>query len=42
MERIRAKTKACKHKGLNDPRSCFLKSAYTCSWNEPAERCDMK
>jgi len=40
LEQIRAKTTPCKYPGLNDPRSCYLKSNYSCSWNEEGERCD--
>lgn len=40
LEQIRAKTIPCHHKNLTDPRSCYFKSNYSCSWNEEAERCD--
>ena len=40
IEEIRKKTVPCKYKGLNDPRSCYFKSNYSCVWNEEADRCD--
>ena len=40
LELIRSKTTPCKYKKLDDPRSCYFKSNYSCSWNEEAERCD--
>lgn len=40
LEQNRIKTTPCKYKGLNDPRSCYFKSNYSCTWNEEAERCD--
>ena len=40
LEQIRAKTTSCQYKSLLDPRSCYFKSNYSCSWNEEAERCD--
>lgn len=42
LDQIRAKTSPCKYKGLNDPRSCYFKSHYSCTWNEEAERCNAK
>jgi len=40
LENIRSMTTACPMTNLNDPRSCFVKSDYTCKWNESADRCD--
>lgn len=40
LEEKRSKTMPCNRKNLIDPRSCYLKSDYSCSWNEETERCD--
>ena len=40
MSEAGSKSKACSINNLNDPRSCYLKSNYSCSWNEAAGRCD--
>lgn len=42
LETIRKKTQPCKYKDLNDPRSCYFKSDYSCMWNEEADRCDSR
>lgn len=42
LENIRSKTQGCPINNLNDPRSCYIGSNKTCSWNEQAERCDKK
>ncbi len=41
LEDIRKKTIPCDITGLNDPRSCYVNSNYSCRWNTDAERCDM-
>lgn len=40
LEEKRSKTTECPTKNLNDPRSCYFKSNYSCSWNEDTERCE--
>lgn len=40
MAEASANTKPCSINNLYDPRSCYTKSNYTCSWNEKAARCD--
>jgi hypothetical protein len=40
LNAIRAQTTVCPVSNLNDPRTCYINSNYTCSWNEQAERCD--
>lgn len=40
MQEARSQTVACPINNLNDPRSCYMKSDHTCSWNEKAGRCD--
>lgn len=42
LEIIRSKTQPCHIENLNDPRSCYYKSNFSCSWNEEAQRCDKK
>jgi hypothetical protein len=42
LERVRKLTIPCDVPNLNDPKSCYFKSNYTCSWNENAQRCDIK
>jgi len=42
LEKIRAQTITCPVENLNDPRSCYFKSNYKCTWNQQAERCDSK
>jgi hypothetical protein len=41
LELIRARTQDCPIPDLNDPRKCYFDSAYKCSWNELADRCDL-
>ena len=31
----------CPISNLNDPRSCYFKSKYQCSWNDDINRCDL-
>ncbi|VVU94802.1 hypothetical protein CPAV1605_527 [seawater metagenome] len=38
----RSVTKACDIKGLKNPRNCYFGSNYKCSWNEQANRCNIK
>ena len=42
LKQKRDKTIECPFKNLNDPRSCYFQSDYTCSWNEETERCEKK
>ena len=42
LELIRSKTTPCSISDLNDPKSCYHNSNYTCTWNYEAKRCDMK
>lgn len=42
MAYIRSQTVPCVSGTFNDPRSCYVDSGYTCSWNEIAKRCDQK
>ena len=41
LELLRARTQQCPVPNLNDPRSCYFGSNYTCSWNEQIGRCDL-
>lgn len=41
LDALRAKTKQCPIPNLKDPRSCYLKSNYQCSWNDEIDRCDL-
>jgi len=42
LDKIRSMTLPCPYENLNDPRSCFIESNYSCIWNENADRCDKK
>lgn len=42
LNEIRSKTIECPIKELRSPRACYFDSNYSCTWNEEAERCDMK
>lgn len=42
INEIRKNGNPCPIPNLNDPRSCYIDSNYRCSWNESAERCDLK
>jgi len=39
---IRSQTTPCEAGTFLDPRSCYLNSEFTCTWNELAKRCDQK
>lgn len=40
LEKLKTQTESCSIKNLNDPRSCYFGSNYSCSWNEQIGRCD--
>lgn len=40
LESIRSQTTPCQAGTYTDPRSCYMDSGYTCSWNEQSRRCD--
>lgn len=45
LDAIRSLTIPCPIKNdngtpFNDPRGCYIKSGYTCTWNEDADRCN--
>lgn len=42
LRKIRNRTTACPIKDLTTPRNCYFDSNFTCSWNEDADRCDLK
>lgn len=42
LEMIRSRTTPCDVPNLMTPRSCYIDSGMTCSWNEQAKRCDKK
>ena len=37
----RSQTIRCPNITLKTPRSCYIDSNFTCSWNEVAERCNL-
>lgn len=39
---IRLRTTKCPFYTENNPRSCYFDSRYKCSWNDEAQRCDLK
>lgn len=41
LDYLRSKTQKCHVPDLNNPRSCYFGSNYTCSWNELIGRCDL-
>lgn len=42
LEEERSRTIACPISNLKNPRDCYFKSGFNCSWNERAARCDKK
>ena len=42
LEIIRSQTMPCRAGDFRDPRSCYIDSGYSCSWNERARRCDAR
>ena len=42
LEEERSKTIICPMSNLKNPRDCYFKSGYKCSWNERTARCDKK
>jgi len=40
LEALKARSQACSVPNLNDPRSCYFGSNYTCAWNDLIGRCD--
>jgi hypothetical protein len=42
LDIIRSQTMACPRGDFKTPRSCYFDSEYMCSWNDVANRCDMK
>ena len=42
IRHYRSITKSCNTKGLNNPKSCYFGSNYKCSWDESANRCNLK
>lgn len=42
LELIRSRTIPCPIPNLMTPKSCYLDSELTCTWNEQAKRCDKK
>jgi len=42
LELIRSQTVPCLVGDFQNPRSCFIDSGYSCSWNERAKRCDAR
>lgn len=39
---FRSKSVPCSAGNFTDPRSCYIDSDYTCTWNSLAKRCDKK
>lgn len=39
---IRSQSVPCTVANFTNPRSCYIDSDYTCTWNELAKRCDQK
>ena len=37
---LKSLSQPCSIPNLNDPRSCFVNSNYTCTWNTAINRCD--
>lgn len=42
LEKQRARTIPCHVTGLDNPRDCYFKSDYSCSWNNTTKRCEKK
>jgi len=42
LEILRAKTTPCPLQNLDNPRECYFKSDYKCSWNTDTERCERR
>jgi hypothetical protein len=42
LEFIKSQTEPCHIQHLNDPRTCYVGSDYTCTWNDTINRCDKK
>lgn len=42
LDIIRSRTVACPYGDFKTPRSCYFDSGYMCSWNDLANRCDIK
>jgi len=42
MKYYRETTEPCKQAGLKTPRDCYFNSNYKCSWDELADRCNLK
>ena len=42
IEELRKNTTECPIKHLDNPRDCYFKSNYRCSWNEDTDRCELK
>lgn len=42
LELLRSQTKPCQAGNFLSPRSCYIDSGYSCSWNELTDRCEAK
>lgn len=42
LETLRAQTTPCPVGNFTNPRSCYIDSNYTCSWNDITKRCDIE
>ena len=42
LEMIRSQSMPCPYGNFKTPRSCYIESGYSCTWNDIARRCDAK
>ena len=42
LEIIRQQSLPCPRADFKSPRSCYIDSGYTCTWNDLAQRCDAR